>query len=901
MTDRNVLEAIRRALRQETHHIAAQPEFTWQQLHNRLQWEGDEVRAMLLSARLRRAESDPRPWARTCLRARDAALRRVLVGHLGSVNDCAWSADGSRVASAGSDHTLRIWDAVTGVELHQLTGHGGPVTACAWSPDGADLVSASEDRTLWLWDASSGEPRRALAGGSSFATCGWSPDGTRVGSLADGDLRVWDAATGDAVPAGESPGEQIAGWSWSPDGCRVFIASRTGSIHIWEATTGAHVDDFELLGWGDEDRSVTACAWSPDTRRVLWALEDGYAAFFPKFTLHVWDEPIEDDEFSVIAGETEITHCAWSPSGSRVLSVSGSTVRVWDAETGAGLRLLTGHGDSITTCAWSPDGSQAVSASSDGTLRMWDVGDDAETGSDEAVASSIDLVRVYDQESAEEYFVEPDSSQYVEACAWSPDGMRIASAYGDGALRVFDAIGGQRQRVLVGHRSEVFACAWSPDGERLASVGLDERVRIWSANDGESDRDLQLGEFHSCAWSPDGTRVLVGSMSDHLAIWWVAWPFGHPGRVTEFGSDLHPIVAELDGHDSWVSDCGWSPDGTRVVSAGSERTIRVWDAATGRQLHELREHADAVRACAWSPDGTMLASASSDHTLRIWDAITGEQRHEPMEHSDAVTACAWSPSGTRVASTDGRNLRVWDVASGESCGVLPLHWLTINAWGWSPDGARLIFTCRDESTIRIWDVTTRQETVDKVHADAARFLALHPWWPMAIAVGDDGYVHVFELVGVEYRPPVVTARPRDGSPTVRCPVCGHEHPIPDSCLGSDVACNRCGSLLRVGPSVVHYHASNQWCQEIGDRAEELRVADDWREALALHEQIARVCRDLGRPENLAISLYNQAAVYAEHDTGEAVSLLQEARQLATSHGLDSVTSIVDALREELTQ
>jgi sugar lactone lactonase YvrE len=76
---------------------------------------------------------------------------------------------------------------------------------------------------------------------------------------------------------------------------------------------------------------------------------------------------------------------------------------------------------------------------------------------------------------------------------------------------------------------------------------------------------------------------------------------------------------------------------------------------------------------------------------------------------------------------------------------------TLNAWGWSPDGARLIFTCLDEQTVRIWDVAAGQGTVDEVHADAARFLELHSWWPMAIAVGDDGYVHAFELVGVQYR------------------------------------------------------------------------------------------------------------------------------------------------------
>jgi WD40 repeat protein len=118
-----------------------------------------------------------------------------------------------------------------------------------------------------------------------------------------------------------------------------------------------------------------------------------------------------------------------------------------------------------------------------------------------------------------------------------------------------------------------------------------------------------------------------------------------------------------------MQSCAWSPDGFRLVSAGFDSTVRLWDSESGACLTVLAAHTGKVQDCAWSPDGDRIASASDDKTLIIWDANAGTRLTTLSGHSNSVSACVWLAGGRRIvsASADG-TFRIWDAAVGVEIG-----------------------------------------------------------------------------------------------------------------------------------------------------------------------------------------------------------------------------------------
>ena len=156
-------------------------------------------------------------------------------------------------------------------------------------------------------------------------------------------------------------------------------------------------------------------------------------------------------------------------------------------------------------------------------------------------------------------------------------------------------------------------------------------------------------------------------------------------------AQLSPFLRELKGHGDAVKSAAFSPDGARIVTASSDGTARVWDAASGEMLRELKGHGDAVKSAAFSPDGARIVTASEDRTARVWDAASGEMLRELKGHGGAVTSAAFSPDGTRIvtASAD-KTARVWDAASGEMLRELKGHGGVVSSAAFSPDGARIV-------------------------------------------------------------------------------------------------------------------------------------------------------------------------------------------------------------------
>ena len=162
----------------------------------------------------------------------------------------------------------------------------------------------------------------------------------------------------------------------------------------------------------------------------------------------------------------------------------------------------------------------------------------------------------------------------------------------------------------------------------------------------------------------------------------------------------------LDGHTSRVTKIVFSPDGAMLASTSEDRTIRLWDIATGTHRHTLTGHNSRIYSVAFSPDGLTLASGSENGRIRFWNVTTGQYRVTLEGHSRSVGSVAFSPDGQTLASgSSDRTIRLWNATTGQYRVTLEGHSESINSVAFSPDGQTLASGSSDR-TIRLWNATT---------------------------------------------------------------------------------------------------------------------------------------------------------------------------------------------------
>jgi WD40 repeat protein/serine/threonine protein kinase len=564
------------------------------------------------------------------IRAADAQLA-VLSGHGGRVAYAAYSPDGTRIVTAATDNTARIWDARTGAQLAVLSGHLNSVRSAVYSADGSQVLTASTDKSMRLWDAHTGAALATFSGhGAMPISAALSPDGTRlviaslqfaayssdgtriVTASRDKTARIWEARAGAPLAVLTGHAGMVLSANFSPDGSQVVTTSADKTARTWNARTGAPL----IVLTGHSDRIYSA-RYSPDGTRIVTASDDK--------TVRIWDAA-SGAPLAILSGHGAFVRTAeYSPDGTRIVSASDDgTARIWQAHEDTEIAVLRGHKDGVAFANFSPDGARIVTASLDKTLRIWDARTDA-------------LLDVFS-----------GSRDYVIAVTYSPDGLQLATGGSlDNSARVWDARTGAPLAVLSGHGGVVESVAYSPDNSHIATASLDRTARIWDAR---SDAQLAVLSGHGdrvlyVAYSPDGKQLATASFDKTARIW-----DAHSGAQ----------LLVLTGHAQVVTAAAYSPDGEHLVTGSFDKTARIWDAHSGASLFVLSGHADALQSVGYSNDGSRIVTASSDKTARIWDAHSGAQLAVLSGHQDSVQSAAFSPNGLQIVTGSlDRTARIW--------------------------------------------------------------------------------------------------------------------------------------------------------------------------------------------------------------------------------------------------
>jgi WD40 repeat protein/class 3 adenylate cyclase/tRNA A-37 threonylcarbamoyl transferase component Bud32/energy-coupling factor transporter ATP-binding protein EcfA2 len=607
-----------------------------------------------------------------------------------------------------------------------------PGTTAEISPDGSRLATSGADGIVRIWDADGSQELLSLSGHTEKVQgLDFRFDGKRLASAShDGTVRVWDVTTGLELlnlDAHEGGSHAV---SFSPDGTRLATAGMDDTIKVWDSVSGTLLLTLNAPSGGFHKGN--SLAFSPNGRYLAVAGSDG--------NVLLWD---------MRTGRTALRMkgrppVAFQPQGTSLASMDegGSQVVIWDlpgslaAEAGIIRATLGGFTNPILEIAYSPDGAHLATGSLDGSALLWSL--DSEGGH-----KLLDL---------------PGHIGAIWDISFSPDGQSMLTASVDGSVRIWDIspLNDAGLLVLDGQGGRLTRVTIDPEGKYLATAGYDGKVKVWTMPDGQELFTLSAhsGPVWDITFSPDGQSLLTAGADNTAKVWDL--------RASLASPDSSPRL-QISGHTSQrnslsqpgIRGVAFSPDGTRLLTAGADGVVKIWASDTGQEIgafefEPTRYGVRSVASATFSPDGKQVAALAEgpESMARVWDIETGEPVFEKSRHVEwnANFALVFSPDGNLLA-TAGLDITVtvYDLLTGQLTNTISGYKSAVMGLDINQDGS-LLATSHSDGTVKVWDLLNGQELL-ALNGDSAPVssVVFSPDGQYLITSGFDGTAHVFVL------------------------------------------------------------------------------------------------------------------------------------------------------------